>query len=394
MFKQIIKIVAIVGICSNHLWVYATAAPDNYVVRNFAVGTAITLSGTVIPFKEVTLSAQLPGRVEVIAGEEGDHFAKDTVLVALDDTELLAQRRAAVAGLMNAEAALRHAGIQYERELYSPNSPDKAPGGMGLPHLFDQFFTKPMSDMTGESEDGLDRRASLHGYSTQIRQARGELLRAQSQIEQIDAKLRDAVGKAPFEGVITKKVVEVGDTAQPGQPLLKFANLDRLQIEVDVPARLVRGLKVGDTVIAKLDADNSPIQVKVAQVFPIADPQRHTVKIKLDIPKLPEGIRTGPGQYVQVEIPDNTTVELQSLPVIPRQAVIWRGSLPGVYVIKDDKRELRLLRLGNEIDPSLIGNASLPFNNLVTVLSGLKEGEIIELNPAPGTAAGWTNKKN
>lgn len=396
MFKQLIKIVVIVGVCHQVLEVSAEApekeAPESYVVRNFSIGTAITLSGTVIPYKEVTLSAQLPGRVEIMAGEEGDHFQKNTVLIALDDTELLAQRRAAVAGIMNAEAALRHAGVQYERELYSPDSPSKAPGGMGLPHLFDQFFTKPMSDMMSESDETLDRRAELHTYSTQIRQSRSNLLQAQSQIEQIDAKLRDAVGKAPFDGVIIKKFVEIGDTVQPGQRLLQFADIDRLQIEVEVPARLERGLKLGDTVIAKLDADSFTIQTKVAQIFPMADPQRHTVKIKLDIPQLPEPMQTGPGQYVQVEISDNMNRELSVLPVIPRQALMWRGSLPGVYILKDGKRELRLLRLGNDIDPYLVKDAAIPFDNLITVLSGLKEGEVIELTPTPGVTTGWTAK--
>lgn len=389
MFKQLIKIV-VVSVCTS-LWALHAEESKNYVVRTYTVGTVVTISGTVIPFKEVTLSAQLPGRVELIAGEEGELFSKDTVLVALDDRELLAQRRSAVAGLMNADAALRQAGVQYERELLSPNSPDKAPGGMGLPHLFDQFFTKPMSDFMTESDETLDRRTTLHAYGTQIRQARGALDQARSQIDQIDAKLRDAVGKAPFDGVIFKKMVEVGDTVQPGQPLLKFADINRLQIEVDVPARLERGLKMGDIVSAKLDVSETAVQAKVAQIFPMADPQRHTIKVKFDVLDLPEGLQTGPGQYVQVDIPD-AHAQLQTLPVVPRQAILWRGSLPAVYVVKEKKRELRLLRIGNEIESSLIKETQLPFEGLVSVLSGLKEGDIIELNPTPENTSGWAKK--
>ncbi len=388
MFKRIIIPFLVI---QTHLFTCSASASEQYTVHNFSVGTAVTISGTVIPYKEVRLSAQLPGRIELIAGNEGDRFAEGSILVTLDEQELLAQRRAAYAGLMNAEAALRHAGIQYERELYSPNSPNKAPGGMGLPHLFDQFFTKQMSDVMGESDESLDRRADLHGFTTQIRQARNSLLQAQSQIEQIDAKLRDAKSKAPFEGVITKKYIEVGDTIQPGQPLIEFANIDQLQVEIDVPARLERGLNIGDTVNVRLDVIDTPLQAKVAQIFPIADRQRHTVKIKLDLPASIEGMRAGPGQYVQVDVPD-PNAELQVLPVIPKQSLIWRGSLPAVYVYNNEKQELRLLRLGNEIDASLIRDASLPYPKLVTVLSGLKEGDIIDLNPAPGKTSGWNTK--
>ena len=67
----------------------------------------------------------------------------------------------------------------------------------------------------------------------------------QAEIRAIDAKLRDARSVAPFDGVIMKKFVEVGDTVQPGMPLLKYADVEYLQIVVDVPGRLRPGLSEG-----------------------------------------------------------------------------------------------------------------------------------------------------
>jgi RND family efflux transporter MFP subunit len=354
------------------------AAETYYEVRAHDLSPPVTLSGTVIPEKEITLSAQLPGRVKTIAGEEGDQFAKKTVLVALDDRELLAKRRAAVAAWQRADVALRNAGMQYSQQVWSPDSPDKAPGGMGIPHLFDQIFTKPLSDLIGQSDEGLDRRAQLHNYGAKIDQARSALMQAESQIEQIDSKIRDARGIAPFKGVIIKKMVEVGDTVQPGQPLLQFADIQRLQIEVDVPARLVRGLKVGKRVAAKLDVLNERVIVTVAQIFPIADPQRHTVKVKFDMSidkDSEDGRYVGPGQYAQVEVPD-VKAGKQELLLIPKAAVIQRGSLPGVCVLRDDnKYELRLVRLGSAINPALISDLDSSIGDYVSVLSGLKEGD-------------------
>ncbi|EIJ41360.1 RND family efflux transporter, MFP subunit [Beggiatoa alba B18LD] len=351
-----------------------TLAAESYVVREYAIPTTVTLGGTVVPYKEVTFSAQLSGRVERLAGEEGSAFPKDTVLVALNDNELLAQRRAAIAQMMNADATLRNANVQYNRELWSPNSPAQAPGGMGMPNMFDQFFTKPASDFFGQSSTFLDRQADLHRYGTQMEQARNTLLQAQSQLEQIDAKLRDTVSKAPFDGVVTKKFIEVGDTVQAGQPLVHFADTRYLQITVDVPARLVAGLSVGARVPARLDVANQLLEVRVAQIFPTADPQRHTVTVKFD---LPIGTRTGPGQYAQVEIQD-LTIPAQTLAIIPKSALVWRGSLPGVYVLEQDRRALRLVRIGREMDAQN-----------VSILSGLKAGDNIELNPTPGTTSGW-----
>ncbi len=375
MFKQFIKIITIIGLYQSSL-VHAT---ETYTVRDNPISAIVTLGGTIVPFKEVTLAAQLPGRVAEIAGEEGEWFKENTVLIALDDTELLAQRRSAEADWLNANAAARNAAMQYERELWSP-SKDKAPGGMGVPNLFDQFFTKPARDFAGQTDETMDRRADLHSFGTQIDQSRSALLQARSRIEQIDAKLRDAVGQAPFDGVITQKLVEVGDTVQPGQPLLEFADTKYLQIKLEIPARLVTGLQVGmENIIAKLDVpSNQPdtIPVRVAQIFPVADPQRHTVTVKFDLPtNMP--ISTYPGQYAEVLIND-VNIAAQSLPVIPLSAVVTRGSLQSVYVINNDSRELRLVRIGREIDATY-----------VSVLSGLKVGDVIEVNPQVNNNANW-----
>lgn len=385
MVKQVIKITACVGMFSYLSLITATEMIREYEVHTHEVSPPVSVSGTVIPKKEVTLSAQLPGRVELIAGEEGDAFNKKTVLVALDDRELLAQRRAAIADWRNAQATLRNAGIQYSREYWSPDSPDQAPGGMGLPHLFDQFVTKPLSDLLSQSDESLDRHASLHRYGTQLEQARGSLLQAESRIEQIDAKLRDAESQAPFDGVITKKLAEVGDTVQPGQPLLQFADLGHLQLEVDVPARLVSGLKVGNTVTAKLDVLSQRLKVKVARVFPVADRQRHTVKVKFDLDLDPEEQSyVSPGQYAQVDIPDIKASQQQLL-LVPTIAVDQRSSLPSICVAKGNKYETRLVRLGQMLSPSPVGEIDPQFrdNEFISILSGLKAGERIVVTDSP-----------
>ncbi|MCV6637085.1 efflux RND transporter periplasmic adaptor subunit [Candidatus Albibeggiatoa sp. nov. NOAA] len=363
---------------------YSVKATEIYEVKQSSIGTTVTLGGTVIPYKEVTLSAQVPGRVKKIAGEEGDKFAENAVLVKIDDTVLRAKRRSAEAAFYQADAALRNANIQYSRELWSPESPQKsAPGGMGLPFMFDQFFTQPMSDVMGRSSSGLDRQADLHNFGSQIDQARSALMQARSQIEQIDASLRDALSKAPFNGVIIRKLIEEGDTVQPGMPLIEFADTEYLQIKVDVPARLVTGLKKGMTVPAKLDVSDKPALVRVAQIFPTADPNLHTVTVKFD---LPIGTQTGPGQYAEVEIQD-VTVPVQNLPIIPRSAIIWRGSLPAIRVVTEKdgekKTQLRLIRLGRDID-----------QQQVSVLSGVSAGDKVELNPKPAISSGWTSKSS
>jgi multidrug efflux pump subunit AcrA (membrane-fusion protein) len=334
------------------------------------------VGGTVIPYKEVTLSAQLPGRVKFLAGIEGDAFKKGDLLVALDDQELLANRRALIAQMGSADAQLRNAGMQYNREIFAPRS-RTPPGGMAIPNLFDQMFTRPMEDLIGERSHGAELSADLYSSGTQIEQARSALMRLQAELQALDSKLRDARSIAPFDGVIVRKFIEVGDTMQPGQPLLNYADVEYLQVEVDVPARLRPGLREGMMIHAELDVNHRRVPVRVAQIFPMADPQRHTVKVKFD---LPQNV-SEPGMYAKVLVPD-FNAPARSNPVIPESAIRYNGSLPGVYVLDEQgSAQLRLVRVGEPVP-----------GGLVTVLSGLRPGERILADPPAGVAASWSTQ--
>jgi len=352
-----------------------------FTVRSRPMGSTVKLGGTVVPYKDVTLSAQIPGRIEFIAGSEGDFIEKGKDLVSIDDDDLLAQRRAALAELSNADAAIRNAQVQYSRELISPNSRNinRSPG-MGLPSMFDQFFTRNMGSQLGVGNPGMDRHADLYSQATQVNQAQSRLLAVRSQLEEVDAKLRDARSVAPFSGLIVKKMVEVGDTVQPGQPLLHFADTKDLQLEVDIPARLMPGIQQGMVVDARLDVGDKRIQAKVAQIYPMADVQRHTVTVKFD---LPPGIPGGPGMYAEVIIP-NVSAPARQVTVIPASAVRKRGSLNVVYRMNEKNDvEIRYVRLGEKMN-----------EDWVSVLSGLSDGERILTDPPANIQSGWSPQKS
>lgn len=378
--------IGLIAAISAVTMVSAQTLEDVYVVKQAEGLPTVSLGGTVVPYKEVTLAAQLPGRVDFLAGIEGDAFEKGDLLVSLDASELQAKRQALLAQIATADAQLRNAGVQYSRELYAPRS-RSSPGGMGVPNLFDQFFTRPMEDFIGDRDQGAELSADLFASGTQIQEARNAMMQLQAELRALDAKLRDARSIAPFDGVIVSKYIEAGDTVQPGQPLLTFADVEYLQVEVDVPARLRPGLREGAMLRAELDVptraraganpsdDPGNVPVRIAQVFPMADPQRHTVKVKFDLPK---GV-SEPGMYAKVLVPDfNAPARVN--PVVPRTAIRYNGSLPGVYVLDEEgDPHLRLIRVG---EPTPRGG--------VTVLSGLRAGERILSNPGPGIATGWS----
>ncbi len=340
------------------------------------IGDETRVSGTVIPFKEVTLSAQIPGEVKYLAGKEGDRFKAGTVVVAIDDENLRAKRRAAVASFMAAQAALRNAHIQYNRELWSPKT--GKPTGMGFPQMMDEFFGGIQGQRAGANRPWVDRYANLQGQAQSVQGAQSRLLAARAQIEELDAKLRDAQLKVPFDGKILAKLVEIGDTVQPGQPLIKFGATEFLRIKAEIPVRLISSLKPGMVVDAHIDAaGGQKVPARVAQIYPVADPSSHTVTVKFDLPRtIPNSqgkqvpLPGGPGMYAEVTVTD-IHKKASWVPTVPLSAIVSRGSLKAVIVRqKDGLTSLRMVRLGDLVE-----------GGRVAVLSGLKGDEEVITGP-------------
>ena len=363
-------------IAVSALYSSATFAYTIETVKSEEVGKSVAIGGTVIPYKEVTLAAQVPGRVQYIFGEEGDLANESDVLISIGDDDLRAKRRQAVAGLKQAETALQNAQVQYSKELWSPKSDDiNTMPGMGMPSMFDKFFTRNVGSAMGYGDSDLDRRADLFSQGTRVSAAKSVVLQARSSIDQIDSKLRDTKSISAFNGVIVKKFVELGDTVQPGTPLIRIAQTEFLRIKAEIPARLVPGLVRGSFVDARLDVGNTHVKARISQIYPVANEQKHTVTVKFDLPK---GIPGGPGMYAEIRIPD-FNVTAKPFPVVAKNAVVYRGSLPYIFVMDEEEgAEIRIVRTGSEVGESKI-----------TILSGVKNGEKVVVNPPLNIKPGW-----
>jgi len=346
-----------------------------YSVKKQIIPITIDVAGTVVPQKTVTLSAQLPGRINFIAGEEGDAFKAGQLLVSIDDSGLRAKQESAYAQRDSAYAAIRNARAQLNREIASPmsESSGKAPGGMGLPAMMDQMFTSPMQDMTGMRDQDMERESDLILRQTQLAQTYTNYKQSEAQIKEIEATLRDAVSVAPFDGVIKNIHIEVGDTIQPGQRIVEFSQIDTYKIEVKIPVRLSRSLKKGMKVLVKLD-NNQHIAAPVSRIFPIANAKDHTVHTEIDLPKNTD---TTAGSYAAVSIPDRSFNQASNL-AIPETAIVRKNGLPLVFSLDDEgKTRIRIVRLGE---------ASM--GGMIIILSGVQENDKIIANPDTKLRAG------
>ncbi|MCW0217377.1 MAG: efflux RND transporter periplasmic adaptor subunit [Prosthecobacter sp.] len=166
---------------------------------------------------------------------------------------------------------------------------------------------------------------------------------------------------APFDGVVTRKLADVGDLAMPGKSLLEIEAPTALRFEADLPEAILDRIQMGAKMQVKVASVAAPLEAIVSEIAPVADPVSRTFQVKLDLPTA-EGLRTG--QFGRVSVP---VAEVQLL-LIPQIAVMKRGQMELLFVVKDGHASLRLVKTGKLIPP------------LVEVLSGLEVGEQVVIN--------------
>jgi multidrug efflux pump subunit AcrA (membrane-fusion protein) len=333
------------------------------------------LGSSVIPKKQVSLTAQAPGRVLFLNGKVGTHFKQGAVIAEIDASALLAKRESVKAQISAAQANLYNANTQYQRELTSPKRDDiAAMPGFGFPAMMDQYMTRPMADMMGATDTDTNRHADLVSSKNAVSQANYALQQAMAQLQGINSSLRDTQTIAPFDGIIMQKMAEVGDTVQLGHALISYGYVKEMQLQADVPSGLVLGLQQGMPIIARI-AGAAPIQTRIAEIHPVADPERHTVVVKFD---LPANVVAYSGMYAEVMLPLSDKNAASRL-VIPRTALLKGRSLPSVLLMTENSSELRLVRLG-----------SMQPDGQLEVVSGLTAQDKIINNPPSGVASGWT----
>lgn len=181
---------------------------------------------------------------------------------------------------------------------------------------------------------------------------------AQAAVEQAKESLGYTNITAPYDGIVTQRMVELGETVAPGTPLLRGFSLDELRVETEIPQRYQPYV-----------ADVSQFTVRTAQgeqlkpvefsLFSYADPQSHTFKTRLELPQ--NSAALVPGMWVKTEF----NYGQREVLVVPSSAVLRRAELSAVYRVNNGQRALNPVRLGQV------------YGDYVEVLSGLELGDVV-----------------
>lgn len=334
-------------------------------VKESFVPKRILLGGTVVPVSEVKFSAQVSGDIIAFKGNAGDFYQKGDLIVSLEQDSLVAKRESANAEIEEMEEVLKNAKVQYNKSIISPYADSNNMFG-GVPGMF-SAFVNPMRNVIGQGNSDFEKYAIRSNSYSKYATAGKRLKKAYSKLKETEAKLADTSVKAPFDGVLVKKIADTGDSVQQGNLLFTFANINQLQLEFDVPSRLLFSLRKGKKYRVRLDISNYITQAILVQIYPLANKESHTVKVKFNLPTNSPAIS---GSYAELEL--FNVAKSKKTPIIAESSLVWRSSIPSVFVInKDNQTELRFVRIGDKVD-----------SNNISILSGLKFGERVVSNPS------------
>ena len=180
---------------------------------------------------------------------------------------------------------------------------------------------------------------------------------------------------APFDGVVTRKIADVGDLAMPGKPLLALEAPQGLRFEADVPEALIDHVKPDAELPVRLNNTTAePLMGRVTEISPAAEAVSRTFLVKLDLPDRP-GLRAGQFGRVQVPVGESTT------PLVPQGALSTRGQMEFVTVVKDGRAALRIVRTGRTVGGQVEIIAGLDPGEQVVVSGAVRDGQPVEVKP-------------
>lgn len=295
--------------------------------------TSYEAVGTIRPRTEVKVSAQVGGQVLEVNARPGQRVRAGQLLVVLDDAGPKARLGQAKQGFNAARAQLERARQEH---------------------------TRVQQLIAGQAATERD----LEQATAALRSARAEMRRARQGVEEAQVALGFTRIKAPESGRVIKRLVEPGDLAMPGAPLLSLEGGGGMRLEAMVREGLIGRVKPGQELTVVIPALERKVTARVAEIVPAADPATRTFLVKADLPATP-GLYSG--MYGRLLVPAGSRPAV----LIPERAVMSIGQLKMVRVWQDGAWRRVLVTLGREQD------------GMVEVLSGLSGGEAVAV-PAGG----------
>jgi RND family efflux transporter MFP subunit len=312
-------------------------------------------SGYVVARRQATLSAQIIDKVIYLNAEEGQRVKQGDVIARLDDT--------------NQSAALRQAEAQ-ERQAEAQERQAKAALDDATP-IYTRY--QRLRDQSAISTDQFENeRTAYDAARTALAVADSAVTVAKGVEGVAQSNEGFTTVRAPFDGVVTVKVAQIGDIVSPSTAggvgtftgIATVVDMDSLEVDVDVSENYIDRVRPGQKATIVLNAyPDWQIPASVIAIIPTADQSKGTVSVRIAIEA--KDPRILPQMGARVSFLEAGTAPRPVGITVPLEAVAVSGASGTVFVVHDDTVEARQVKLGLKTAQS------------VTVLSGLAAGDRI-----------------
>jgi multidrug efflux system membrane fusion protein len=335
------------------------------VVEESTQAVGAHYSGTLEPATRVDLAFKVGGYVQEIAQvksgnqlrkvQEGDFVSKGTVLAVVRENDYQQKVEAANAGMAEAVAQQHQTQLDYDRAQ------------------------KLEASSAASKMDVENQRAKLETASARVDSAKSNILAAQ-------LALGDCTLRAPIDGVLLKRPIEVGSLVAPGTLGFVIADTKSVKVLFGAPDRLVEKLKPGANLPVTFDAVPGTFSGAISRIAPSADPKSRVFEVEATIPNPNNQLHVG--MIAKLVIPE---AELRSSAlVLPLTAVVRsRSDARGfsVFVVEDERgKEVarqRDVKLGDLVGSAVIVSAGLKAKERVVSMGAtlLTEGDAVRVIP-------------
>ena len=331
---------------------------DLLTVRNNALASGPSITGSVQPERRADLRAEVSAVVLQVLKENGDNVRRGDLLVRLDDTSIRDSLASAEATARSADQAFVQAERQFQR-------------------------------MTTLRSSGMVSMQALEDAETRRNNAQSDLAGAKARAVQARQQLQRTEARAPFDGIVSDRKVSAGDTAQIGKELLKVIDPTSMRFEGMVSADNIDDIKAGQPVGFRVNGYGEQEFIgKVRRVNPSANATTRQVEVLVDFagekqPKLA-------GLYAEGRIEASSRISL----TIAATALVRDGDSASVWRMKDKKLQKAAVVIGERDvrsgDFVLVSGVAEGDTVLRYPAATLKDGQVVELSAARAATASAT----
>ncbi len=334
------------------------AAPPRRVktvtVQQDTVRRTIDIVATLQASEEVTVSAEVEGKVSRIRADLGDRVAAGDVLVELDREKLEYRYDASRAALERARARYGAEGQNGEplRPLEATPEVQKAAAELSQA----EQAVKRARELSRRGllpnqqlDDAESRyRAAAAGYEASLQDARNrraDIDAGAANARLAERELRDALVRAPFGGYIQQRLVAPGMFVRVQTPVMSLVKVDPLKATGEVPERMAPWVHVGQHVELRVDAyPGAVIAGRVARISPAVNAQTRAFPLEAIVPN--GDLRLKPGTFARARILSGRVDRILAVPV---SALQYRYGVNRVFVMTGDRLAAREVKTGDRL---------------------------------------------